>query len=238
MSYPIILYPERVRQPILVSSESTIISMKEEELFSSACIEREKYIYQYLPKHKDILECLDITETGLRFPYMQNGHLRDYIRKNFSHIDSQTKDTWRRNTIYISARNFLVADNLSIKLCDFAGSGIDDMPSITFQTDLFALGCLIFEILVGSRPYEEISDEDWETIAENYDRGIFPQCWTSQYTESRQLLLNIENVDYGRKDTKVDLLLVSDSELPSEALFPLGLVSTCILVFCISRRNK
>lgn len=177
-------------------SESTVILIKEEESFSSACIEREKFIYQSLPKHKDILECLGITEAGVRFPYIQNGHLRDYIRKNSSCLDSQTKNTWIWSAVHatefvhrhsivhgdISARNFLVADDLSIKLCDFAGSGIDNMPSFvteedryrkspdsprTFQTDLFALGCLIFEIVVGSRPYEEIADKHWETIAEN-----------------------------------------------------------------------
>ncbi|KAE8386916.1 kinase-like domain-containing protein [Aspergillus alliaceus] len=307
MSYPVILYPEGVRRPMVAfgssgiifrdacndaevlksplrhdlsrCSESTVISMKEEESFSSVCIEREKSIYQSLPKHKDILECLGITETGIRFPYMQNGHLRDYIRENFSSLDSQTKDTWIRNAICaiefihrhsiihgdISARNFLVADDLSIKLCDFAGSGIDNMPSIvteedryrkspdsprTYQTDLFALGCLIFEIVVGSRPYEEIGDEDWEIIAENYDRGIFPKveglkygdiiykCWTSQYTEAHQLLLDIKNIDYGRKGTKVDLLSSLIMNCPLRTLLPLGLVSTCMLAFCIYRRNK
>ncbi|PTU18507.1 hypothetical protein P175DRAFT_0534245 [Aspergillus ochraceoroseus IBT 24754] len=95
-------------------------------------------------------------------------------------------------------RLFLVADDLSIKLCDFAGSGIGNMPPVvteedryrkspdsprSFQTDLFALGCLIFEIMVGSRPYEEINDADWEMIAENYERGIFPPVAGVKYGE-------------------------------------------------------
>ncbi|KNG90832.1 hypothetical protein ANOM_000959 [Aspergillus nomiae NRRL 13137] len=116
----------------------------------------------------------------------------------------------------------------------------------TFQTDLFALGCLIFEIVVGSRPYEEIADKDWETIAENYDRGIFPpaeglkygeimyKCWTSKYMDARQLLSDIENVD----DTKVDLLSSLIVNYPERALLPLGLVSACMLAFCIYQRHK
>ncbi|KAB8266127.1 hypothetical protein BDV32DRAFT_156208 [Aspergillus pseudonomiae] len=284
MSYPIILYPEGVQRPMVAfgssglvcrdsrndaevlksplrynlsrCSESTVIFIKEEESFSSACIEREKFIYQSLPKHKDILECLGITEAGIRFPYIQTGHLRDYIRKNSSCLDSQTKNTWIRSAVH--ATEFVHRHSI---LCDFAGSGIDNMPSFvteedryrkspdsprTFQTDLFALGCLIFEIVVGSRPYEEIADKDWEKIAENYDRGIFPpveglkygeiiyKCWTSQYMDARQLLSDIENID----DTKVDLLSFLIVNYPERALLPLGLVSACMLAFCIYQRHK
>ncbi|RAH42395.1 kinase-like protein, partial [Aspergillus brunneoviolaceus CBS 621.78] len=163
--------------------------------------------------------------SGIRFPYMRHGNLRDHIRKNHAHVDNATKDTWIQNAVRvvqfihshavshgdISARNFLVADDLSLKLCGFAGSGIGDMPPLvteedryrlspesprSTQTDLFALGCLIFEIVAGYRPYEEIGDDDWETIAQNYSRGIFPpvegirygdiihQCWTSRYAKA------------------------------------------------------
>lgn len=78
----------------------------------------------------------------------------------------------------ISTRNFLVAD-LSIKLCDFFGSAIGvggqdtlvseedryriapDSPRST-ATDIFALGCLIFKITTGLRPYDEIGDSDYQ----------------------------------------------------------------------------
>lgn len=106
----------------------------------------------------------------------------------------------------ISPRNFLVADDLSIKLCDFAGSAIGDLQPLveeedryrispwsprTFKTDLFALGCLIYEISTGIRPYDEI--EDTEEVGKLYNAQIFPKldglkyekiiykCWTSQY---------------------------------------------------------
>ncbi|KAE8155039.1 kinase-like domain-containing protein [Aspergillus avenaceus] len=263
---PNILYPEGTRRPMVAFGSSGIIcrdSHNDAEViksplrhdlsrqsFSSACIEREKFIYQSLPKHKNTLECLGITETGIRLPYIQHGHLRNYIQKNYSRPDNQTKDAWIRSAICavdcihrhsivhgdISARNFLVADNLSIKLCNFTGSGINSIPLLiteedryrkspdaprTFQTDLFALGCLIFEIVTGSRPFEDVGDEDWEVITGNYDRGVFPRveglkygrliykCWTSGYMEASQLLL-----DYDR------------------------LLSTCLLAICIYRRNR
>ncbi|PLN79474.1 protein kinase-like protein [Aspergillus taichungensis] len=307
MSYPIIIYPAGVRRPMVAfgssgivcrdscndtevlksplrhdlskCSEETVLSMQEEESFSLMSIEREKCIYRSLPKHKDILDCVDITDAGIRFPYMHNGHLRDYIRKHSAHVDDLTKDTWIRNAVNavqfihahsvihgdISARNFLVADDLSIKLCDFAGSGIGDISSVvmeedryrkspdsprSFQTDLFALGCLIFEILVGSRPYEEVSDEDWETIANNYDRGVFPpvgdlkygdvisKCWTSQYTEARQILLDIgENANQRGKGQRGDVLSAL-LDLPMQALLPLGILPIGILAFCTYRIYK
>ncbi|KAL4880290.1 kinase-like domain-containing protein [Aspergillus karnatakaensis] len=142
---------------------------------------------------------------------MRNGNLRDYIRINHAQLDDQIKETWvqsairavdfihRFSVVYgdISARNFLVADDLSIKLCDFAGSGIGDAPAFisegdryrkaldeprSVQTDLFALGCLIFEIVVGERPYEEIGDEDWEVV----------EGTTNVYIAAHEILLDIE----------------------------------------------
>lgn len=280
MDYPIIIYPAGAQRPMVAfgssgiicrdssndtevlksplrhdlsrCSEETILSMQEEESFSAMSIEREKLIYRSLPKQQHILDCLDINEAGIRFPYMHHGHLRGYIQKNFAHVDDSTKDIWIWNAVNavqfihahsiihgdISARNFLVADDLSIKLSDFAGSGIGNMSPVVMeedryrqspdsprsvQTDLFALGCLIFEIVSGSRPYEEISDHDWEIIAKNYDRGIFPdvegwkygviiyKCWTSQYTDAHQILLDIGDAEHGEKERRGKAL----SALPS-----------------------
>ncbi|KAJ5330566.1 hypothetical protein N7476_000349 [Penicillium atrosanguineum] len=119
----------------------------------------------------------------------------------------------------ISARNFLVADDLSIKLCDFSGSAIGgetplvqeedryrmdpDSPRST-TTDIFALGCLIFEIMTGSRPYNEINDENYQEIVRRYSIGHFPsleglpyqeiihKCWACQYTDMDQLKRDLQ----------------------------------------------
>ncbi|KAF9883542.1 hypothetical protein FE257_003375 [Aspergillus nanangensis] len=197
------------------------------ESISELCLDREKLIYRTLPKNPHILECLDVGDKSLRFPYYRLGNLRDYLKHNG--IDNHIRDQWIGNAIDavnwihtygvihadISPRNFLVADDLSIKLCDFAGSAIRDLRPLveeedryrispwtprTSETDLFALGCLIYEISTGSRPYEEI--EDTEEVAKLYNAQRFPnieglkyqsiiyKCWTSQYT----------NVDLLRSD--------------------------------------
>ncbi|GJP87269.1 hypothetical protein AnigIFM60653_001136 [Aspergillus niger] len=268
-----------LRHDLSKCSEDTIKSMQEVESFSLACIDREKAIFGSLPKHNDILECLGITDSGIWLPYMRNGNLRDYIRKSHAQLDDRTKETWVRNAVSaiefihhhsiihgdISARNFLVADDLSIKLCDFAGSGIGNMPPViaeedryrkspesprSFRTDLFALGCLIFEIMVGARPYEEISDEDWEVIAENYEHGIFPhteslkygdiiyKCWTSQYTAANELLPDIESAEYSGRDVEADVSPSASRNYPMYNRMPVAALAICIVAVCIYWRHK
>ncbi|RHZ73336.1 hypothetical protein CDV55_107626 [Aspergillus turcosus] len=211
------------------------------ESISELCINREKFIYQTLPKNPHILDCLDIKERSLHFPYYRLGNLRDYLQHN--EIDNLIRDQWIGNAIDaislihscgvihadISPRNFLVADDLSIKLCDFAGSAIGDLQPLveeedryrispwsprTFKTDLFALGCLIYEISTGMRPYNEI--EDTEEVGKLYNAQVFPKldglkyekiiykCWTSQYT----------SVDVLRGDYNHCIKQANDGESP------------------------
>ncbi|PGG99166.1 hypothetical protein AJ79_08658 [Helicocarpus griseus UAMH5409] len=120
-------------------SQHVIEHVQHIESISELCIDREKFIYQTLPKNPCILDCLDTEEKGLRFPYYRLGNLRDYLRHN--DVDNHVRDRWIGNAIDavafihtygvthadISPRNFLVADALSIKLCDFAGSAIGDL---------------------------------------------------------------------------------------------------------------
>jgi len=193
------------------------------EDFSDLCISREKLIYGVIPKDSNILECLSINERGLEFPYYRLGSLRDFMQRNQQHISDKTRDQWVMSAVdsiilihkygvihaYISPRNFLVAQDLSIQLCDFSGSAIGDLEALvqeedryrlfpwsprSVQTDLFALGCLIFEISTGVRPYDDIDDQNYEEIGRRYTARSFPsldgnpyrdatlKCWTLQYT--------------------------------------------------------
>lgn len=178
-------------------------------------------------KSPNILECLAITERGIHFLYHTFGSLRDYIQNNEATM--HTREQWINNAIDavalihsygvihadISPRNFLVADGQSLKLCDFPGSAIGDLEPLvmqedryrvswsprTFKTDLFALGCLIYELSTGTLPYGEIDDD--QEIERLYNEEIFPslealryrdvihKCWTSQY-ENMEML----RVDY------------------------------------------
>jgi serine/threonine protein kinase len=110
----------------------------------------------------------------------------------------------------ISVRNFLVADDLSIRLCDISGSAIgNEEPFVeedhyrmspnsarSIKIDIFALGCPIFKITTDLLPYDEIND--CEEVASRYTavrfpnlagityRGVIYKCWTSHV----QMLIN------------------------------------------------
>ncbi|KAJ5942306.1 hypothetical protein N7516_002474 [Penicillium verrucosum] len=192
------------------------------------CFEREKSIYRALPKNDNILDFITITDTSIHLPFLRLGNLREYLELYNKKIETETRERWVEMAVSaisslhstgvihadISARNFLVANDLSIKLCDFSGSSIgDQLPLVEEEdryrttpdsprsqaTDIFALGCLIFEITTGIRPYNEIPDDEFERIEYLYSIGQYPclrgnhyeaiihKCWTSQYKDIGQL---------------------------------------------------
>ena len=203
------------------------------EDFARSCFEREKIIYETFPKDPNILNCIEIMYHCIRLSFLQLGNLRDYLLNHNREVESHTREQWITmaasaialvhsfGVIHadISARIFLVADDLSIKLCDFSGSAIGGQISLVSEedryrmapdsprstaTDIFALGCLIFEITTGLRPYDEISDDDYQVIVRRYSLGHFPsleglpyqeiihKCWTCQYTDVDQVKRDLQ----------------------------------------------
>lgn len=116
----------------------------------------------------------------------------------------------------LAARQFLVDSTLNVKLSDFGFSSFSDgdvlgfentshhlprdidgnMPS-TFQSDLFALGSTLYEVMAGKRPYEGKSDD---IIAQLYSDGSFPKvtgipcghiiigCWQGRFKSAAEVL--------------------------------------------------
>jgi len=116
----------------------------------------------------------------------------------------------------LAARQFLLDSELHVKVSDFGFSSFSDgdvlgfensshqlprdlesdMPS-TFQSDLFALGSTLYEIMTGGRPYEGIPDD---TITALYIKGIFPDvtsilcgdvitsCWQGCFRNAEEVL--------------------------------------------------
>ncbi len=193
---------------------------------SAKLLEREKKIYSHLGRHSAILHCLEISDSGLKFPFMKNGNLRTFLRNNVSkshHIRSWIEtalvafDYIHSREVFqgdVSARNFLVADDLSIVLSDFSGSKIRDEESlvrpetryekqgeelikISRATDIFAIGSLIYEIVTGKPPYDKLEDEDVEKLfkraefpstADVYLGEIIRGCWIGDYKTVKQVL--------------------------------------------------
>ncbi|KAJ6003783.1 hypothetical protein N7540_011206 [Penicillium herquei] len=217
-----------LRHDISGCDEEIIKTILHDEKYALACFEREQAIYAKLPQNINILACIAIEDGRLHLPFLQLGNLRDYLASHNEDVEDHIRDQWIKTAIDaivflhsfeivhadISARNFLVADDLSIRLCDFSGSSIDNRPSLVEEedryricpdaprsttTDIFALGCLIFEIVTGIRPYNEIPDDECEEIERRYAAGRFPslngnpygniifKCWTLQYVDVKQV---------------------------------------------------
>ncbi|KAF1995581.1 hypothetical protein P154DRAFT_473991 [Amniculicola lignicola CBS 123094] len=201
-------------------------------------LEREKEIYKHLGEHDGILPCLQITNAGLVFPYLKNSNLRQFLRDYDGPVMLPTKVGWIESALKsiqfihskvvlqadISARNFLVADDLSIFLCDFSGSMIGAKKNlvrpetryekfqgtrpldISIATEAFAVGSLIYEISTGKRPYDDIEDDEVESL---FRRSVFPRttnvylgdiirnCWLGNFktiTEILQAVFPVEKV--------------------------------------------
>ncbi|OAP55711.1 hypothetical protein AYL99_09863 [Fonsecaea erecta] len=122
----------------------------------------------------------------------------------------------------IAFLNMLFDDQDDIKLCDFAGSSIDGrVPSVvagahegfhlfankrtkpSVHTELYALGCVIFEISTTQRPYHGKTDKEIERL---YEAGEFPdtnhlllgpvirKCWTFQYNSATKVIDEIDKI--------------------------------------------
>lgn len=129
----------------------------------------------------------------------------------------------------IRPENLLLDTDLHIKLSDFQGQHIsedgvkvldgeaaegcrfscprDDPSEANITTDLFALGCTIYVILVGTVIFPDIIDgeKDWYEKVENRFRAEqFPEephpyedvtmkCWRKQYKSAAQVLRDMED---------------------------------------------
>jgi len=192
-------------------------------------LEREKEIYQHLGNHEGLLPYLSITDLGIVFPYMKNGNLRQFLTKLDEDMRCALRFYWIKSALTtfifihgkgviqadVSTRNFLVSNDLSLLLCDFAGSKIGDkknlvrpetcyekfhasgrMP-ISIETEIFAIGSLIYEISTGKKPYDEKTDEEVESL---FMRNVFPdtgdvlfgsivkKCWYGEFESASEVL--------------------------------------------------
>ncbi|KAF1813848.1 hypothetical protein P152DRAFT_501460, partial [Eremomyces bilateralis CBS 781.70] len=107
----------------------------------------------------------------------------------------------------VSARDFLVDNDLSILLCDFSGSALNDKEpwvvgmdhfEVSITTEIFSFCSLIFDIMTRRRPYDEIehSDEAERLCGEEMFppmddvpfRDIILKCWKGGYTTVVEIL--------------------------------------------------
>lgn len=120
----------------------------------------------------------------------------------------------------LSGKNVLLDSSRTVRLCDFAGSAIDDNPSTvwaqsgyrhpdddevehsTTRAELHALGSTIFEIITSSQPHGQV--EEW-IVAQWIREGKYPdiknivlgdiimKCWKGGFKSAKEVAQDIED---------------------------------------------
>ncbi|QDS70785.1 hypothetical protein FKW77_004214 [Venturia effusa] len=196
-------------------------------------LRREYSAYQRLPLHARLLRLHpDSKPERLLLPYLRNGCLHDFLRatpvSSAQRLQFAADAAEGLSLLHcagivhgdINSWNFLVDDDFRLCIIDFAGSTIDGQDGSAFegvryclprsfedpstiQTDLFALGSLLYEIITGEEPYHEYQDEEVEML---FKIGLFPStedlplgetilgCWQGAYDSAKLVHENVQKM--------------------------------------------
>ncbi|KIX97518.1 uncharacterized protein Z520_06970 [Fonsecaea multimorphosa CBS 102226] len=137
------------------------------------------------------------------------------------------------NMIWTRARGGLAAlmGSDCLKLIDFGGASVDggehgscyqwynyrrSTPEVSTQTDIFAFGCVMYEILTGRHPYHEleVSDNRSHLVQQLYEENHFPDttnlplgqlmqgCWHGTFNSMAEVVEALEAADSVSMNTK------------------------------------
>lgn len=178
--------------------------------------------------HPRFLRFYGVIENGLMLGYATNGTLRDYMSHNkqtprplslrlrwIEQIVDTVAALHSSSVIHgdLSCNNFFLDEDLNVKVGDFAGSSIDGEAALTCyetrcahphledatcESEVFALGSCLYEIVAGTKPYSELSDMEIEAA---YSQGRYPditgleacgqvikKCWAREYEDVAEIL--------------------------------------------------
>ena len=190
-------------------------------------VRREAQIYRHLGKHFSIMECLSDSDSHVDLVFAANGDLEDYInfqpdtptgiRLRFAGQATEALAyVHSKGVIHgdIAARRFLLDEQLVVKRSGFTYASLvgekglnitsyrhflprDNMVRNTVESDLFALGCALYEIMKGKKPYAEVHEHD---VLELYKQRLFPDvycgyvildCWNCNFSSAAEILERI-----------------------------------------------
>ncbi|RSL40753.1 hypothetical protein CEP54_016031 [Fusarium duplospermum] len=163
-------------------------------------IAREKQVYERFAEkggHKGLLGYYGTFESGIRLQHASNYHLRSANKKDL--VSENQRLSWviqiaeamdfihKAGVIHgdLTCANIFLDEELNAKLADFAGSSIDGSPLLvavpasheypgsllSIQGDLFAFGCVLYEIMTQQIPHDGKTDSEIRGL---YTRGVFP----------------------------------------------------------------
>ena len=184
-------------------------------------LEVEKQVYERLRGLPGIATCIECTNNGIRLEYYSKGSLNDYM---FSHDPPSMAWRWywvvqatgaivschQKGILVfdIALRNFLLADDFSLRLIDFANSApvpdcMDiaraDVDGFTARLDLFHLSNIIYSIMTWQKFSVRCdSGTEWPELDQMPDlKGLecdqtILNCWTKKYGNIQELVLDIQ----------------------------------------------
>ena len=201
-------------------------------------MEREALVYQKVGRSPFIpgLIAWDPKSCTLTLEHYPNGDLENYIRKPDydTRVDISIRRQWAlqaaqsvatlhaKEVIHndVSPRNFLLDEDLTLRICDFAGSSFPGETSSTCAPgaryesgrwgpdyeptqadDIFALGSVIYLIMAGEEPYSDVDDEEVERrfgkndfpLCDDLDCGtVIQDCWNGCFTTMEEVVQALE----------------------------------------------
>ncbi len=183
-------------------------------------LETEKQVYERLHEVPGVAKCIECTSNGILLEYYPNGSLSEYLS---CHKPPSTAWRWHwvlqatdiighcheRGVLVfdIALRNFLLTDDLNLRIIDFANSmlvpqSMDitqvNVDGCTAGLDLLHLSNVIYSIMTW-QPFsvECAMESEWPHIdqipdLQGLDYGqIMHKCWTRRYTGIQELVLEI-----------------------------------------------
>ncbi|EDU49580.1 conserved hypothetical protein [Pyrenophora tritici-repentis Pt-1C-BFP] len=194
--------------------------------------ETEHIVYKRLGSHPSIAKLLEIRTDG-SIVLERGTPLRSICRgPSTNEIPIETKIRWLKQAAEgyqylhscgiihgdVGSHNLILTKQDCIKLIDFEGCGVDgggamscyewfsyrpSMPRVSSDTDVFAFGCMIYELLTGRPPHYEFEGLD-NQVEELYEAQQFPDttdlslgqlirnCWNSNASSMADIIRELD----------------------------------------------
>lgn len=184
-------------------------------------LEVEKQVYERLRDVPGIARCIASTSNSILLEYYPKGSLGEYMSGHDPpsmpwkwHWILQATDIIARChqkgilVFDIALRNFLLADDYSLRLIDFANSAplpesMDiahaDVDGCTAKLDLLHLSSIIYSVMTWQRFSVRCdSESEWPELGQMPDvkklrcDQIIRNCWTRSYSTVQELVLDMQ----------------------------------------------
>lgn len=184
-------------------------------------LEVEKQVYERLRDVPGIARCIECTDNGILLEYYSMGSLGEYMSRH-----DPPSMPWKWHWILqateiiarchqkgilvfdIALRNFLLADDYSLRLIDFANSApisksMDitraDVDGCTAKLDLLHLSNVIYSIITWQKFSTRCDSElEWPDLGQMPDvkevqcSQIIRNCWIRKYSTIQELVLDVQ----------------------------------------------